>query len=81
MAPPSPDRLHEVQLDIYIARRKRMHAIFDPNGIPVFHAPLIMQVMEWLADKEITRVRFTDDDTAYEVTFQPCALEQPPTGE
>ncbi|HET98796.1 MAG TPA: hypothetical protein ENH89_00180 [Aurantimonas coralicida] len=65
--------LYEVQLDINIARRKRMHSVFDPAGIPVFHAPLVLQVLNWLHEQDIHSVRFTDDETTYDVTFNPPA--------
>ncbi|HDZ44099.1 MAG TPA: hypothetical protein ENH80_09175 [Phycisphaerae bacterium] len=75
--PPDVPRLHEVQTDIYIARRRRLHAVNDPTGVPVFHGPRIIEVLDWLADNDVNRVRFTDDALAFEVTFERCTLEQP----
>ena len=73
--------LYEVQLDLYVARRKRMHAIFDPAGVPVYHAPLVIQVLDWLADKDVTMARFTDDERTYHVEFRCCVHDNPNPGE
>ncbi len=70
MPPPTEAAQYEVQLDLYIARRKRMHAIFDPQGVPVYHAPLVIQIFDWLADKDVTSARFTDDEAIYQVAFR-----------
>lgn len=70
-----PTAMFEVQLDLYIARRQRMHSVFDPDGNPVFHDKLILNVMEWLADKGVRCARFTDDETTYIVTFEPVAVQ------
>ncbi len=74
----SSDRSYEVQTDIYIARRKRMHSVFDSAGIPVFHAPHVLQVLEWLADQDIRKATFTDDDATFDITFaRRVPLESP----
>ena len=60
--------VYVVDLDIYVARRKRVHQVRDPSGAPVFHAPLVLDVLNWLAEKGITRARFTDDASSFDVT-------------
>ncbi len=67
MAP--PEAPHTVQVDIYIARRKRVHAVHDQYGVPVFHDPHIMNVFDWLAEQDICTARLTDDSSAFVVTF------------
>ncbi len=71
------NRPHTVQADIYVARRKRIHQIIDPAGLAVFSAPHILDVLVWLADKDLTTARFTDEETSFTVTFFPCSPEPP----
>lgn len=75
MPPGSQTRLYEVQLDIYIARRKRMHAIYDLSGVPVFHAPHLLQILNWFHEQGVTSATFTDDESAYVVTFERRPLQ------
>lgn len=58
-----------------------MHAIFDPAGIPVYHAPRIIQVLDWLAEKDVTSARFTDDEATYQVEFRRVANDNPKPGD
>lgn len=58
-----------VSVDLYIARRRRIHEVRDPNGVAVFHAPHIIQVLEWLVDNDIGVAEFTDDDACFVVNF------------
>ena len=74
---PEHSPLYAVQTDIYIARRKRLHAVHDPSGTPVYHDPHLMNVLEWLTEQGITTARFTDDQVAYLVTFKRVTLEPP----
>ena len=68
---------HEVQTDIYFARRKRLHTVYDQAGEPVYSDPHLMNVFDWLAEQDITTARFADDATAYLVTFERVPLEPP----
>ncbi len=80
MPPANDNHPYVVQTDIYIARRKRMHAVIDPAGRPVFHAPLLLDVLDWLADKDVHTARFTDEETTYDISFVIHAPPKPPTG-
>lgn len=59
-----------VQIDLYIARRKRVHAVVNSAAETLFHDPYIIRVMDWLADQDINRVRFADEEHAFIVNFQ-----------
>ncbi len=75
------NRQHVVQVDLYVARRRRVHQVIDPDGDAVFHDPHIIAVFDWLTEQGINRVRLTDDDKAFTVAFDRCPLHDPPTGE
>lgn len=81
MAPAVDNRPFVVQVDIYIARRKRMHSVLDPSGRPVFHAPLVIDVLDWLREQDIKQALFTDDETTYLVRFEPSLLNKRPPGD
>lgn len=72
-----PDRPYIVQTDIIVARRKRIHAVHDPGGVPVFHARHLIEVMDWLVNNDVHHARFTDDETTYDVSFVACAPGAP----
>lgn len=59
-----------VETDLYIARRKRLHAVTNSDGKSVFHAPHVLQVLDFLTDNDIRQAVFTDDDTRYLVSFE-----------
>ena len=69
-----PD-FHTVQVDIYFARRKRLHTVYDHAGAPVFSDPHLMNVLDWLVEQDVTTARFTDDQVTYLVTFERTELE------
>lgn len=73
--------MFEVQVDVYIARRKRMHSVYDAEGIPVFHGPHILQVLDWLFEQDIRQALFTDEDTTYLVKFERPSFDQPSLGD
>lgn len=79
--PGSREPLFEVQVDIYIARRKRMHSVFDNKGLPVFHGPHILQVLGWLSEQDIKQALFTDEDTTYLVKFERRSTNQQTPGD
>ncbi len=81
MPEPGSIALYKVELDLYIARRKRMHSVLDPHGIPAFHAPHMIDVLEWLADKGVTSATFTDGETTYAVSFVKRRPNTPPNKE
>ena len=67
---------YKVELDLYIARRRRLHEVRNPAGEAVFHAQHVMNVLEWLADNNIGTALFTDGDTEFTVSF--ARLISPP---
>ena len=75
MPPANDNHPYVVQTDIKFARRKRMHEVIDPSGRPVFHAPLLMDVLDWLTDKDVHAARFTDEESTYDISF---AIHVPP---
>lgn len=81
MPPAPPEALYTVETDIYIARRRRVHAVNDARGKPVFHDPHILQVLDWLVEQDVTTARFTDDATAFVITFERVPLEPDPESE
>lgn len=44
--------------DARITRRKYYHLISDPEGNVVFHAKLLGDCIDWLAEREVFRYRF-----------------------
>lgn len=73
-----PDQLHTVQADIYIARRKRMHQVVSPAGVVVWSDPHLMNVFDWLAEKDINSAVFTDEESTFEVSFKKTGRAHPP---
>ncbi len=73
------NRPYVVQTDIKFARRKRVHEVIDPSGLPVFHAPLLMDVLDWLTDKNVHAARFTDEESTYDISFANHAPPKPLT--
>ncbi len=55
-----------------------MHSVFDAAGLPLYHAPHILQVLCWLADQNVERVRLTDGDDTFDVGFVRVASPQKP---
>lgn len=66
---PDSEALYTVQVDIYIARRKRIHEVQDAAGVAVYHDPHLLNVLTWLAEQNIRTARFTDDQDTFLVTF------------
>ncbi len=60
---------YTVDVDVYIARRKRMHVVLGTEGVPLFHAAHLMDVFVWLAEKGTNIARFTDDAESFDVVF------------
>ena len=77
MEKPKDNAWHEVQTDIYIARRKRVHTVYDQNDEPVYSDPHLMNVLDWLFENDVKTARFADDTSAYLVTFERAPLEPP----
>ena len=73
-----PEARYTVQVDIYTARRQRVHQVIDGRGIPVYHDKHILNVLDWLAERDIRDARFTDDATAFLVTFARADLQPTP---
>ncbi len=55
-----------------------MHSVFDPAGKPIYHAPHILQVLVWLADQGVRRVRLTDGDDTFDADFTRVLSPQTP---
>lgn len=47
--------------DIQISRRKRCHAITDDQSEVIFWAYNLGEVLEWIRDKDLTRVEVETD--------------------
>ncbi len=76
---PTPDiRPYVVELDLYVARRRRLHEVRQPNGAAVFHAPHLTQVLNWLIDNGVGSAEFTDDDVTFVVSFSRKTSPPPP---
>lgn len=58
-----------VELDIYIARRKRSHSVIDADGETVFHAPNMADILTWLDGQDIRTATFVDGDDRFSVVF------------
>ncbi len=78
MPPANDNHPYVVELDLYIARRRRLHEVRRPDGIAVFHAAHVVQVLDWLVDNDIGSAEFTDDETTFLVTFKRKPSPPPP---
>lgn len=77
MADDSPCSAYKVDTDIYIARRKRLHTVYDPAGELVFTGPHILDVLAWLADNDVRSAIFQDADDCFVVRFTRAPPTQP----
>ncbi len=64
---------YTVNLDIYVARRTRIHQVTDLEDNAVFHAALLVDVLNWIAEQGATTIRFTDEETNFDVHILRCA--------
>ena len=62
-----------VELDLQIQRRRRVHAILDANGDPVYHAVRISEILTWLIDAGVSQITMVDENARFDVTFQSSA--------
>ena len=77
MADATTSQVHTVQVDIYIARRKRMHQVVDPAGVVVWSDPHLMNVLDWLSEQGLTSAIFTDEESTFEVSFSKVVRDNP----
>lgn len=70
-----------VQVDIYVARRKRMHSVMNDIGEQVFADPHLMNILTWLAEQELSQARFTDEEDTFLVTFTRETTSPPTDGD
>lgn len=74
---PTTEVRHLVQVDLYIARRKRVHSIYNDAGEAVYHSPLMIEVLAWFNANDIHAAYFTDDEDSFLVSFQRAEPETP----